>query len=75
MNEIILELNKFKFNIVALQELRWKDAGTIRRRDFNLYYSGVSGRSGQRGTGFWVNKKIKNKILVFEPISERICKL
>lgn len=60
---------------MALQEIRWKDAGVIEKKDYALFYSGTPGRSGQKGTGFCVNRKIRNNVLGFEPINERICKL
>lgn len=47
----------------------------IEKKDYALYYSGVPGKKGQRDTGFWINRKIKSKILGFEPINDRICKL
>ncbi|XP_071652502.1 craniofacial development protein 2-like [Temnothorax longispinosus] len=75
MKEVAEELSKFNFDIVALQEVRWKDAGKIERKEFAIYYSGTPNKAGQKGTGFWVNKDMKNKILGFEPVSERICKL
>lgn len=45
-NEVALKLNKLRFDIVALQELRWKDAGILQQRDFALYYSGAPEKSG-----------------------------
>lgn len=57
MNEIAAELNKFELDMVALQEIRWKGFGIIRKRNYTLYYSGDPGKSEQMGTGFWVNRK------------------
>lgn len=74
MNEIATELSRYRFDIVALQELRWKDAGVIVKKDYTLYYSGIPKKTGQKNTGFWINRNIKDKILGFEPINERICK-
>lgn len=75
MNEIAAELSRYRLDIVALQELRWKDAGAIVKKDYTLYYSGTPKKSGQKNTGFWINRNIKDKILGFESINERICKL
>lgn len=52
MNEIAAELKKFELDMVALQEIRWKGF-IIRKRNYTLYYSGDSDKSGQTGTGFW----------------------
>lgn len=75
MEEIALELSKLKFDIVVLQELRWKGEGIIQKKDFILYYSGTPERSGQKGIGFWVSKRMKEKVLGFEPVNGRISKL
>lgn len=75
MNEVAAELSRYKLDIVALQEIRWHDAGAITKRDFTLYYSGTTERLGQRGTGFWTSCSIRDRILGFDPISERICKI
>lgn len=59
MNEIVTELNKLNFNIAVLQEIRWKDAGTIERKDYILFYNRTLRKSGQKGIGFWVNRETK----------------
>jgi exonuclease III len=75
MKELAEEFSKFNFDIVALQELRWKDTGKIKKKEYSLFYSGIPNKADQRGTGFWINKEMRNKILGFEPICDRICKL
>lgn len=75
MHEIAVELSRYKLDVVALQEIRWKDAGVIEKKNYALFYSGTPSRSGQKGTGFWINRKTRSKVLGFEPINERICKL
>lgn len=47
----------------------------VQKKEYTIYYSGLPDRSGQKGTGFWVNKRRKGSILGFEAINERICKL
>lgn len=48
INEIAAELKKFELDMVALQEIRWKDF-IIRKRNYTFYYSGDSDKSGQMG--------------------------
>jgi len=72
MNEMAVELSRYKLDIIALQEIRWKDAGAIIKKDFTLYYSGTPKKTGQKGTGFWTSQNIRDKILGFDPINERI---
>jgi len=61
-------------DVVALQEIRWKGKGSIRKVKFTLPYSG-NDRQGNRGVGFIVSKKATRSELGFSPISQRICTL
>jgi exonuclease III len=60
-------------DVVALQEIRWKDKGSIRKSKFILHYSGNNVRQGDRGVGFIVFKKASWSVLGFSPIYDRIC--
>jgi len=76
MNPIAEEAEKYKMAAVALQEIRWKGKGTIRKSKFTVYYSGNEDRQDNRGVGFIVSKKKANKsVLGLSPICERICTL
>jgi len=75
MNTIADETERYKMDVVALQEIRWKGKGLIRKSKFNIYYSGNEDRQGNRGVGFIVTKKINRSVLGFSPICERICTL
>jgi exonuclease III len=73
MQELSEELYKTQLKSVALQEIRWAGSGVISKKDFQLFYSGTQ-KSGQAGTGFYVQKEIAKHIVGFEAVSERICK-
>jgi exonuclease III len=75
MNAIAEELEKYKMDITALQEIRWKGKGIIRKLKYTMYYSGNEIRQGNRGVGFIVSKKASKSVLGFSPICERICTL
>jgi len=75
MNTTAEEAEKYKMDAAALQEIRWKGKGTIRKSKFTLYYSGNEDRQGNRGVGFIVSKKANKSVLGFAPICERICTL
>ena len=75
MQEFAKEVTKFGFNIVALQEIRCKGQGEIRKKDFTLYYSGNEQKSGQKGTGFIITGTACKSVLGFQRISDRICKI
>jgi exonuclease III len=61
--------------IVALQEIRGKGYGHIKKKDYSLYYSCNPDSTGHLGTGFLVQKEIEKNVLGFEPCNERMCKL
>ena len=75
MQEIGREVVRYGFDIVAVQEIRWKGAGEIKKKDFTVFYSGKHDVAGQAGTGFFITNKIKNNVISFEPINERLCKI
>jgi len=69
------EAEKYKMDTVALQEIRWKGKGTIRKSKFVMYYSGNEDKQGNREVGFIVSKKANKSVLEFSPICERMCTL
>jgi len=60
MNAIADKAERYKMDVVALQEICWKGKGLIRKSKFNIlvYYSGNEDRQDNRGVGFIVSKKI-----------------
>jgi len=74
MNMIAEEVERYKMDVVALQEIRWQGKGSIRKVKFTLHYSG-NDRQGNRGVGCIVSEKASRSALRFSPISERICTL
>jgi exonuclease III len=75
MQEVAEQILQTEVQIVALQEIRWKEEGQIKKDTYNLYYSCKEGQTGQLGTGFVATKEIVKNIMGFEPINERIRKL
>jgi len=73
MNEIAEQMLSIQIHIIALQEIRWKGHGQIKKNMYSLYYSCSQQRMGQRGTGFMVRKEVEKNIMSFTPINERIC--
>ena len=73
MISIAEEIEKYKMNVVALQEIRWKGNGLIKKTNYTLYYSGNNDRQGQNGVGFMVFNRTNKSIMGFEPVSDRIC--
>jgi len=75
MQEIADQIVGSQIQIVALQEIRWRGYGLLKKDKYSIYYSCNPNTTGQAGTGFMIQKSAINKILGFEPISDRICKL
>jgi exonuclease III len=75
MNTTADKAERYNMDVVALQEIRWKGKGLIRKSKFIIYYSGNEDKQGNRGVGFIVCKKINRLVLGFSPICDRICNL
>lgn len=75
MNSIVDEIIRYRMDMVALQEIRWKGKGDTKKKEFTMYFSGDENKQGQHGVGFIVLKKMKKSVLGFNPVSERICTL
>ena len=43
--------------------------------EYAMLYSGLEERTGQFWTGLMINKNIRNFLLGFEAVSDKICKL
>lgn len=71
INEIGHELQKYRIDVAALQEIRWKEKGIIEKKDFSLYYSGAK-KQGQHGVGFVLMRGVRDKVLEYKPINERL---
>ena len=75
MKEISEQMLSSQIQIIALQEVRWKGHGQIKKNKYSIYYSCSQQNTGQFGTGFMVKKEIEKNIMSFTPINERICTL
>jgi exonuclease III len=75
MNIIAEGAERYNMGVVALQEIRWKGKGSIRKSKCILHYSGNDVRQGNRGVGFIVSKKASSSVPGFSPICDRICTL
>jgi exonuclease III len=59
MMEIADEVLKLGMDLVALQEIRWQGHGEINRKNFTVICSGPENRTGQYGTGFIYQERLK----------------
>ena len=74
MAEIADELLKYDLDITALQEIRWKCYGGIRKQRYTLLHSGAA-KQGEQGVGCIIKRTLENSIIDFEPTNSRMCKV
>jgi hypothetical protein len=60
---------KIKLDLVGVQ-VRWDKRGTVRARDYNLFYG--RGNNNQLGTGFIVHHRIVSAVKRVEYFSDRV---
>jgi len=75
MIEIADEVLKQGIDLVALQEIRWQGHREINKKNFTVIYSGPENQTGQYGTGYIISRKIKESILEWEPVNDRLCRI
>jgi exonuclease III len=62
-------------DVVALLEIKWRSHGRDDKKNYSLFYSGPETRTGQYGTRFSINSKVKRSFLSFETLGDRMCKI
>lgn len=67
------ELEKYRMDIVALQEVRWPYDGKEATKGYQIYYSGNQEGHYRRGVGVAVRRQLDESVLSFEARSERLC--
>lgn len=60
----------YKIDLIALQEIRWPNSGFLEQRNYSLYHSAAT--NGMLGTGFLISNRLRNNIIDFKPISDRM---
>jgi len=76
MEEIIIEINMMKMDMVVLTETKKKGTGSETLGNYIHLFNGVKKyESAKRGVSVLINKKWKGSIKNWESIDERILKL
>jgi len=63
---VLNELSRFKIDIAGLQQLRWRDSGTINTNGYVVMFSGRSDRKGTEGVAICVRKERYDSVVSFE---------
>ena len=72
---LLMELKRYKVQVAAIQETRWHGTGINDHKSHTILYSGKKEGIHEYGVAFIVDRTIKEKIIDFKPVSERICVL
>jgi len=68
----VLELRHFRCNITAIQETRWIGDCVMDVNGFRVFLSSNK-RQRTRGTGFIVDPKWNDRVIDWNPVSDRVC--
>jgi exonuclease III len=71
---LLSQLDAYKMDIIAIQEMRWTGEGIIDKKNHTIFYS-CDRKHHMFGTGFIVNKRIKHLVTDFKAKTPRICKI
>jgi len=71
LRTLVDKVKKYRLRIVALQELRWSDTGSMQLKNITLFYGTCDNRR-LGGSSFTVNKAYLNSVKDFKIISPRI---
>jgi exonuclease III len=68
---LIDQADKYKADITALQEVRWKGSGALEKRECTVFYS-CSNNKHHFGTNIIINKSVQHLMIDFTALDERI---
>jgi hypothetical protein len=68
---VILELERYRLDIIAIQEVRWPGEGSLKTGNWTVFHSGGTGY--QLVVGFIANDKILPRVKNFKAVNDKIC--
>ena len=72
LEELTHEMRRYRWSVLGLCEVRWKNSGETTTHDgHKLYFSGKEDRH-ENGVGFLVHKDTVNTVMGCQPISSRL---
>lgn len=72
LGEVLGEMEKYNIDILAVQETRWIGTDTFDTRTHTIMHSGNE-KHHEFGVAFIVNQRLKNQVIGFKAVNERIC--
>ena len=74
LENLKLEMNRYKINILGVAEVRWKDKGDFLSEDKRVIYSGGE-RAGEAGVALILDKIVADKVTEVNCINDRLMKV
>ena len=75
MNELVKDLDRYKIDLCALQDIRWPGKGTVVKKKYVILCGGHKNDKREFGKGYYISRHIMDNLLGFEPTNEIIFKL
>ncbi|XP_008179495.1 uncharacterized protein LOC103307682 [Acyrthosiphon pisum] len=66
-------VRSYKIQLLALQEVRWPNKGSVTKENMTLFYSGTDNGAQENGVGIIVHDCLLPHVKIFEPVNDRIC--
>ena len=72
LRELVIEMDRLKWNVLGLSEVRWIESGEhVLKEGHKLWYSGEK-KYHRNGVGILVHKDHVSTVMSYEPVSSRI---
>ncbi|XP_008179458.1 craniofacial development protein 2-like [Acyrthosiphon pisum] len=66
-------VRSYKIQLLALQEVRWPNKGSVTKENMTLFYSETDNGARENGVVFIVHDCLLPHVKIFEPVNDRIC--
>lgn len=72
IDNLELEMERNRVDILGISEMRWPGSGTCVREKTVTYYSGSSASSHYNGVGVMIKKELMSAVTNFVPLTDRV---
>ena len=72
LQELTHEMDRYRWNILELCEMRWKNYGETTTEEGHKIFSSGKEDKHEHGIGFLVHKDIMNTVMGSRPVSSRL---
>ncbi|XP_008183016.1 craniofacial development protein 2-like [Acyrthosiphon pisum] len=63
----------YEIQILALQEIRWLNKGSLKKENLTLFYSSLENKKHENGVGIMIHDSILPQVKIFKAINNRLC--